>query len=252
MSGHSKWSTIKRKKGANDAKRGKIFTRLGREITIAARQGADPEANFALRLAVERARAANMPKENIERAIKRATGDAKDSAQFEEIIYEAYAPNGVALLVEVATDNRNRTLAEVKHMLSRMGGNMAEPGSVSWQFEQKGYITVPADKHSYDEVFMVAAEAGAEDVVDGEDLIEVYTPRESLQAVQEALRGAGISIDDARLDWVPKASIDLDPESALKVMHLIEQLEDLDDTQTVYSNLNVTDELMRSFEAQAG
>ncbi|HEC23539.1 MAG TPA: YebC/PmpR family DNA-binding transcriptional regulator [Chloroflexi bacterium] len=252
MSGHSKWSTIKRKKAANDAKRGKIFTRLAREITIAARQGGDPEANFTLRLAVERARAANMPKENIERAIKRGTGELKGAEQIEEVTYEAYAPHGVALLVEVATDNRNRTIAEIKHVLSRNGGTMAEPGSVGWQFEQKGYITVSAEKYEYEEVFLVAAEAGAEDVVDAEDLIEIFTPRESLQAVREALGEAGIEIEEARLDWVPKTPVDLDPEAAMKVMNVIEQLEDLDDTQMVYSNLNVTDELMKSFEAAAG
>ncbi len=249
MSGHSKWSTIKRKKSANDAKRGKIFTRLGREITIAARQGGDINANFALRLAVDRAKAANMPKENIDRAIKRGTGEDKDGAQIEEITYEAYAPNGIALLVEVVTDNRNRSLSELKAVLNKAGGSMAEPGSVGWQFEQKGYISVMAEQADYDEVFMVAAEAGADDVTHGEELIEVYTPREELQAVEEALRSAGMTIDDARLDWVPTNEIELEPDSATKVMNLIETIEDLEDTQTVYSNLNVTDELMASFES---
>jgi YebC/PmpR family DNA-binding regulatory protein len=249
MSGHSKWSTIKRKKAANDAKRGKIFTRLGREITIAARHGGDLDANFALRLAVDRAKDANMPKENIERAIRRGTGEDKEGAQIEEITYEAYAPNGIALLIEVVTDNRNRSLAELKAVLNKGGGNMAEPGSVGWQFDQMGYITLAAGQIDYDEVFMVAAEAGADDVTDGKDLIEVYTPREALQAVEEALRDAGMAIDDARLDWVPKNEIELDPDSATKVMNLIEQIEELDDTQTVYSNLNVTDELMASFES---
>ncbi len=249
MSGHSKWSTIKRKKSANDAKRGKLFTKLARDITIAARQGGDPEANFALRLAIDRARAANMPKENIERAIKRGTGELKDAEEIVEVLYEAYAPHGVALLVEAATDNRNRTTATLKHVLSRGGGSMAEPGSVSWQFEQKGYITIPADKHNYDDVFLIAADAGADDVVGDADLIEVYTPRESLHTVLEALRSAGITVEEARLEWVPKVSLDLEPEAALKVMNLIEELEDQDDTQMVYSNLNVTSELMAAFEA---
>lgn len=248
MSGHSKWSTIKRKKSANDAKRGKLFTKLARDITIAARHGGDPEANFALRLAIDRARAANMPKENIERAIKRGTGELKDTEEIVEVLYEAYAPHGVALLVEAATDNRNRTTAALKHVLSRGGGSMAEPGSVSWQFEQKGYITIPADKHNYDDVFLVAADAGADDVVGDADLIEVYTPRESLHTVLEALRSAGITVEEARLEWVPKVSLDLEPEAALKVMNLIEELEDQDDTQMVYSNLNVTSELMAAFE----
>lgn len=248
MSGHSKWSTIKRKKAANDAKRGKIFTRLAREITIAARQGGDPETNFGLRLAVDRAKAENMPKDNIDRAIKRGTGELQDGTQIEEIQYEAYAPHGVALILEVATDNRNRSLSEIKHSLSKAGGNMAEPGSVSWQFEQKGYLTVPAGLADYDELFLIAAEAGAEDVVESDDLIEVFTPREQLQAVREALSAASITTEEARLDWVPKNDIDLAPDLAMKVMNLIEQLEDLDDMQTVYSNLNVTDELMQAFE----
>jgi YebC/PmpR family DNA-binding regulatory protein len=250
MSGHSKWKTIKRKKEANDAKRGKVFTRLAREVTLAARQGGgDIDANFSLRLAVDRARAANMPKENIDRAIKRGTGELKDAEQFEEITYEAYGPNGVALLLEVATDNRNRTLADIKHVLTRVGGTMAEPGSVSWQFVQKGYITIPAGQQSYDDVFLVAADAGADDVVDSGDMIEVFTPREDLHAVMDALNDAGIEIDEARLDMVPKTPLDLEPETALKVMNLLEDLEELDDTQMVYSNLNVTDDLVASFEA---
>ncbi len=248
MSGHSKWSTIKRKKSANDAKRGQIFTRLAREIAIAASNGGDPDTNFALRLAVDRARAANMPKDNIDRAVKRGTGELKGEGDIEEIVYEAYAPNGIALLIHVVTDNRNRTLAEVKHTLTRSGGNMAELGSVSWQFEQKGYLTVPCDQCGYDDVFLVAADAGAEDVVDGDEFIEVLTPRERLQAVRQALEEAGFPVEEARLDWVPQTAIDLPADAALKVMGLIENLEDLDDTQTVYSNLDVTDELMASFE----
>jgi len=249
MSGHSKWSTIKRKKGANDAKRGQAFTRLAREIAHAARNGGNPESNFALRLAIDRARAGNMPKDNIDRAIKRGTGELKGESDIEEIIYEAYAPNGVALLIQVMTDNRNRTLAEVKHALTRAGGNMAEPGSVSWQFEQKGYLTVPRGQGTYDDVFLVAVDAGAEDVVDGDEFIEIVTPREKLQAVRQSLEAAGFSAEDARLDWIPQNAIDLAPDAALKIMGVIESLEDLDDTQTVYSNLNVTDELMASFES---
>ncbi len=252
MSGHSKWSTIKRKKGANDAKRGKIFTRLGREITIAARSGGDPNANFALRLAVERARAANMPKENIERAIKRGAGEDKDGASFEEILYEAYAPNGIALLISVATDNRNRTLAELKHVLNRYNGTMAEPGSVSWQFVQKGYIAVPAGKMSYDDLFMLAAEAGADDVIDDPETIEIYTPRDHLQAVEGALRSAGIPMEEAKLEWVAKTPIDLATDDAVKVMNVVEQLDELDDIQAVHSNLNVTDEVVSTLEAAAG
>jgi YebC/PmpR family DNA-binding regulatory protein len=250
MSGHSKWSTIKRKKGANDAKRGKVFTRLGREITLAAREGSgNPESNFRLRLAVDRAKAENMPKDNIDRAIKRGTGELKDGAEIEEITYEAYGPAGVALLVQVMTDNRNRSLSEIKHILNKHGGNMAEPGSVSWQFEQKGFITFPAEGRDFDEIFMVAAEAGAEDVSEDEGYIEVFTPREQLQTVQEVLRGAGINIEEARLEWVAKTPLELEAASGTRVMNTIEALEELDDTQTVYSNLNVTDEIMAALEA---
>jgi YebC/PmpR family DNA-binding regulatory protein len=249
MSGHNKWSTIKRKKGANDAKRGKLFTRLGREITIAARHGGDINANFALRLAVDRARAANMPKENIDRAIKRGTGDDKEGAAFEEILYEAYGPHGVALLIAVATDNRNRALSEIKHALSRHGGNMAEPGSVSWQFTQKGYIAAQAGTMSYDDLFMVAAEAGAEDVVDDPEIIEIYTPRDLLQKVEEALQSAGVKIDEAKLDWVPNTPLDLETSDATKVLSTIEAIEESDDTQAVYSNLNMSDALVASLEA---
>lgn len=249
MSGHSKWSTIKRKKAANDAKRGKMFTRLAREITIAAREGGDADMNMSLRLAVDKAKGSNMPKENIERAIKRGTGELKDAEEIVEIIYEAYGPSGIALLVEVATDNRNRTLAELKHALSRVGGNMAEPGAVSWQFEQKGYITVPADEVEYDDLFMVAAEVGAEDVIGDDDFYEVFTPREDLHAVLAALRSNGIAIDEARLDWVAQNPLDVTPEDAMRVMSLIEQLEDLEDTQMVYSNLNMTDQIVEAFEA---
>lgn len=251
MSGHNKWSTIKRKKGANDAKRGKLFTRLGREITIAARQSGDVEANFALRLAVDRARAANMPKENIDRAIKRGTGDDKDGVTFEEIMYEAYGPHGAGLLISVATDNRNRSLAEIKHVLGRHGGNMAEPGSVSWQFVQKGYIAVTAGTMSYDDLFMVAAEAGADDVIDDPETIEVYTPRDLLQKVEEALVGAGLKIEEAKLDWVAKTPLDLDGPDALKVMATVEAMEELDDTQAVFSNLNMTDALVQALETEA-
>ena len=247
MSGHSKWSTIKRKKASNDAKRGKIFTRLAREIAIAARSGSDLDANFALRLAVDRARTANMPKDNIERAIKRGTGELKDEAAIEEVMYEAYGPNGVALILEVATDNRNRSIAEIKHALGKAGGSMAEPGSVGWQFEQKGYITVSAGQMEYEDLFMLAVDAGAEDVVDGEELIEIFAPKEDLQPVQQILRDANITIEDARLDWVPKNDIELDLDSGKKVMNLIETLEELDDMQTVYSNLNISDELIAAF-----
>jgi len=249
MSGHSKWSTIKRKKAANDSKRGAIFTRLAREITIAARQGGDPESNFALRLAVDKAKASNMPKDNIERAIKRGTGELKDGAELEEIIYEAYAGHGVALLIETVTDNRNRTIADLKHVLGKYGGAMAEPGSVTWQFEQKGSISLPSAGVAFDDLFLIAADAGAEDVSTVDDYIEIATSREDLHAVLNALQDAGYTVENAQLEWVSKTPLDLDAAVAVKVLGAIETLEDLDDTQNVYSNLNITDEILAAIEA---
>ncbi|MBN2470942.1 MAG: YebC/PmpR family DNA-binding transcriptional regulator [Anaerolineae bacterium] len=250
MSGHSKWSTIKRKKGAEDAKRGKIFTRLAREITMAARQGGgDADTNPTLRLAIDKARASNMPKDNIQRAIARGTGEGDDVDALEEITYEGYAPSGIAVLVDCVTDNKNRTLAEVKHIFSKSGGNLASAGSVMWQFDQKGYISIAADGVDFDEVFMVAAEAGAEDVELEDDEISIYTPREDAAAVADAVREAGYKIDEFQLTWVAKNEVSLDTDDALKVMNVIEKLEDLDDVQNVSSNLDITDEALEALSA---
>ncbi len=249
MSGHSKWSTIKRKKGAEDAKRGKIFTRLARDITMAAREGGSDEgANPKLKLAIVKAKASNMPKDNIERAIKRGTGELDEGVQMEEITYEAYGPDGVAYLVDVLTDNRNRTLSDVKRVFTRAGGSLAAAGSVTWQFEKKGYITLKADNLDFEDVFMVAAEAGADDVTNEEGLIIVYTPREMFAAVEHALANAGYEIDEAELRWEPKNETALDMDEALTNMRLLDNLEELDDVQAVASNLLITDELLTAFE----
>jgi YebC/PmpR family DNA-binding regulatory protein len=252
MSGHSKWKTIKHKKEATDAKRGKMFTRLTREITIAAKEGGgDIETNFSLRLAVDKAKGANMPKENIDRAIKRGTGELKGE-DLVEVVYEGYAPHGVGLLIEVLTDNRNRTVAEIRHALSRNGGTMADAGAVSWQFERKGYIGVAPNGGDPESVFDVAVEAGADDVVISTDLIEVFAPQSDFQAVRQALEDAGIETDTVELSMIPKATIELEPAEALKVMGIIEMLEDLDDTQQVYSNLEISDDLMVQYEGASG
>jgi YebC/PmpR family DNA-binding regulatory protein len=252
MSGHSKWSTIKHKKAATDAKRGKIFTRLAREIAIAAREGgANPDTNFSLRLAVDKAKGANMPKDNIERAVKRGTGELKGE-ELVEVMYEGYAPNGVGLLIKVLTDNRNRTVAEIRHTLSRQGGTMADAGAVSWQFERKGYIGITPDGIDPEMVFDVAVDAGADDVVFGDDLIEVYAPQAEFQAVQQALEDAGIDSDTAELSMIPITTIELERREALRVMGVIVALEDLDDIQQVYSNLEISDDLMDEFEESAG
>ncbi|MGI6209027.1 MAG: YebC/PmpR family DNA-binding transcriptional regulator [Anaerolineae bacterium] len=250
MSGHSKWSTIKRKKGAADAKRGQLFTKLAREIEIAAREGGDPEMNFKLRLILDKARSANMPKENIERAIRRGTGEEKANI-LEEIVYEAYAPHGVALLVEALTDNRNRTVADVRRIFNRMGGSLGESGSVSWLFDQKGYIAVDAAGADPDEVALVAIDAGADDVVTGEEIIEVYTLLEDFKKVRDALDGAGFRITSADLAMVPKTMLDLSAADTMQVMRVVDALEELDDVTNVYSNLNIPDEILEQYEGEA-
>jgi len=249
MSGHSKWSTIKRKKGANDAKRGKIFTRLARELAIAAREGGgDPEMNFTLRLAIDKAKAENMPKENIERAIKRGTGDSKDGADFEEVAYEGYAPNGVALIIECVTDNRNRTVADLRHVLNKSGGSLGEGGSVAWQLTRTAYFAIPMEATGFDTVFELAVEAGADDVAEADDVYEITGEVETFKAISDRLRLAGIQPEDAGLRMVPRHELDLDPDDTVKVMQVIERLEDLDDVQNVYSNLNITDEALAQLE----
>jgi YebC/PmpR family DNA-binding regulatory protein len=249
MSGHSKWATIKRKKGALDAKRGKMFTRLGRDVTVAAREGGgNPDANNRLRLAIDKAKAANMPKENIDRAIARGAGGGDDGIVMEEITYEGYGPHGVAILIDVLTDNKNRSLSAIRQAFNRANGNMAEAGSVAWQFDRKGYIEVQADGVDPDELFMVAADAGADDVVPGDETIEVYTPREALAAVESKLVESGYRVSDSNLTWVAKNEMDLDVDQSLSIMNLVEKLEELDDVQSVASTLHITDEVANAFE----
>ncbi len=249
MSGHSKWSTIKRKKAANDAKRGNTFTRLAREIALAAGEGGgDVEANFALRLAVERARAANMPKDNVERAIKRGTGEDKDAAAFERILYEGYAPHGVAVMMEVVTDNRNRTVAELRHTLTKAGGSMAEAGAVAWQFRRAAYFSIPALGVDREKVFEVAVEAGAEDVVFGEDSTEIFAPVEAFKAINDVLHAAGWKADEAGVRMLPNNTVELPSGQTMQVMRVVETLEDLDDMQQVFSTLHVSDEAVALLE----
>jgi YebC/PmpR family DNA-binding regulatory protein len=249
MSGHSKWSTIKRKKAAIDAKRGNVFTRLAREIALAAREGGgDVDVNFGLRLAVERAKSSNMPKDNIERAIKKGTGEDKSGATLEQIMYEGYAPNGVALMIEVVTDNRNRAVADVRHVLSRSGGNLADLGAVSWQFRRAAYFAISATGLDSEEVFDIAVDAGADDVILGEDDIEIIAPVESFKLVSDSLDDAGIRPDEATLRMLPNAAVQVPAEKTLKIMRVVEELEELDDVQHVYSNLDVTDEAVALLE----
>lgn len=250
MSGHSKWHSIRRTKGVLDQRRGQLFTRLARDITIASREGGsgDPDSNFRLRLAVEKARAANMPSDNIQRAIDRGLGKGNEAA-LEEISYEGYAPGGVALLIETATDNRNRTASEVRATLTKAGGNPGEPGSVAWMFEQKGLISIDltAKKLDPDEVMLLAIDAGADDVEVGEEDLEVYTDFRQLAAVRQKLIEAGLPVSSAERIMRPKTTVQTADAEALKIMRLIEKLEDLDDVQKVYSNLDVSDELAEQF-----
>ena len=249
MSGHSKWSTIKRKKGVADAKRGAIFTRLARELTIAAREGGgDPDTNFRLRLAWDKARAENMPKENIERAIKRGSGEDKDGAVFEEITFEGYGPHGSALMVTCVTDNRNRTVPDMRHAFSKHGGNMAEVGAVGWQFDRKSYFAFPASQLNFDKAFELSVNAGADDVVDGGETIEIFAPVDAFKTLADALHKANVHPDESGLRMIAKQEIELDVESTLKFMKMIEAIEELDDVQDVFHNVKVSDEALAALE----
>ncbi|HEY4633766.1 MAG TPA: YebC/PmpR family DNA-binding transcriptional regulator [Candidatus Limnocylindrales bacterium] len=244
MSGHSKWSTIKRQKGANDAKRGALFTKVAREISVAARQGGgDPDANYRLRLAIEKARSVNMPADNIKRTIEKATGGG-EADQYEEIVYEGYGPGGVALLVEAQTDNRNRTAAEVRSMFTKTGGQLAGSGAVAWQFEPRGMISVPRAGVDADEVALTAIDAGAEDVdTDDTELIEIYTAPGELEAVRATLEGAGIPVESAESTMIARQTIELDAAKARQALRLVELLEDLDDVSRVTANFDIPEEV---------
>jgi YebC/PmpR family DNA-binding regulatory protein len=249
MSGHSHWATIRRKKGAADAKRGQVFTRLAREIVLAARDGGgDPDSNVRLALAIDRARAQNMPKDNIERAIKRGTGEGKDGITLEQVFYEGYANHGVALMIEVVTDNRNRAVAEIRHILSRNGGSMAEAGAVSWQFNRTAYFSFPAEGQDSDRVFELAVEAGANDVTFDDETIEIFGPVDSFKEISVSLNKAGIHPDEASLRMIPSNEIELDPDATMQVMRTIESLEELDDVQGVFYNLSISDDVLAKLE----
>lgn len=250
MSGHSKWATIKRRKGAEDAKRGKVFTRLGRDIMVAAREGGgDINSNPKLGLAVQKARAANMPKDNVDRAIKKGTGELEGGNAMEELTYEGYGVSGIAFIVECLTDNKNRTLAEIKNVFNKSGGSLATNGAVTWQFDQKGVITLKATNLNYDEVFMVAADAGADDVEDDEGTFTVYTPREAFAAVEQALSGAGYEVDESSLRWLANNETQIDVSSGLKNMRIMERLEELDDVQNVASNMEISADILDALES---
>jgi len=244
MSGHSKWSTIKRKKGALDAKRGKIFSKLAKEITVAAKLGGgDADMNPRLRTVLLAAKAENMPKDNIERAIKKGTGEI-EGASYEEQRYERYGPGGIGIIVDTLTDNKNRTVSEVRHVATKHGGSMAENGAVAWNFEQKGLIAVEKDGLDEEAIVDKAIEAGAEDVDTEGDYFEITTEATELHAVAQALEQAGLMVKEANLTMQPKTTLELDGKNASSVMKMLESLEDLDDVQQVYSNADFTEEAM--------
>jgi YebC/PmpR family DNA-binding regulatory protein len=242
MSGHSKWSTIKRKKAAADQKRGKIFTKLIKEITVAARQGGgDIDGNPRLRLAVDNAKSANMPLDNIDRAIKKATG-AVEGANYLELTYEGYGPGGVAILIESVTDNKNRTVAEVRHGLTKYGGSLGENGSVAWMFDRKGVISMPAQGKTEDDLMELILEAGAEDIQDEDDYFEITSAVEDFETVRKTIADAGLEIENASLQWIAKNSVEVNGETAEKLMKMIDMIEDSDDVQNVYTNADFTEE----------
>jgi len=250
LAGHSKWAQIKRQKGVADARRGQLFTKLGREITVAARQGGpDPDGNPRLRLAIQRAREHNMPMDTIERAIKRGVGGG-DVAALEEVVYEGYGPGGAAILIEAMTDNRNRTVAEVRSLFTRSGGSLGETGSVAWIFDSRGVITVELNGSDPDEFALQAIDAGAEDFKIEDDTLEVYTRPGDLEDVRKKLEALGVRIESAEVSMVPKTTIQLDPKDAVATLRLLDRLEELDDVQRVYSNIEVSDEVLREYEGK--
>jgi len=244
MSGHSKWSSIKHKKGAADAKRGKLFTKLARAITVAARDGGgSPDANPALGLAVQKARDASMPKDNIQRAIDRGTGEGTGADAIQSVVYEGYGPGGAAILVEALTDNRNRTGAEVRHAFEKHGGSLGEPGSVSWQFEKRGVLLLDGERYSEDDL-MPAIDAGAEDVSEDGDLIKVLAPASALAEVRSALEGAGVEVQSAELAMEPKSVVEVGEGDAPRLLRLMDALEEHDDVDSVHANFDVPEEIL--------
>jgi YebC/PmpR family DNA-binding regulatory protein len=245
MSGHSKWSTIKRKKGAADAKRGKIFTRIIKEITLAARLGGgDPEGNSRLRTAILAAKAENMPKENIDRAVKKGSGELGGAFAYEEVTYEGYGPGGVAVFVEVMTDNKNRTVAEIRHIFSKHGGNLAENGAVSWLFQKKGSLVFEKKDVNEDTLMEVALDAGAEDVREEESEFQVITDPASFEKIRKAIDEKGLKYVETKITMIPQTTVKLDEAKAASMLKLMEKMEDNDDVQNVYANFDIPDEIM--------
>lgn len=252
MSGHSKWSTIKHAKGINDARRGKLFTKLTKEIIVAVKQGGpDPESNFKLRMAMQRAKDQNLPGDTIDRAVKRASGEGSDGAQMVETTYEGYGPGGIAILVEVLTDNKNRTVSDVRSTLSKSGGNLANAGAVAWQFDQKGVVIAESDADTAEDLALAAIDAGAIDFDTDDGVVSFYSTPSDLEGIREALNGVGASIRSSELSMVPQNTVPLDEKEAVRTLKLLDQLEDLDDVQRVYSNADFPDNALTEYGRQA-
>ena len=251
MSGHSKWSTIKHAKAITDARRGKLFTKLAREIIISARQGGgDVDMNIRLRMAVQKAKDANMPNDNIERAIKRGTGEGGDAEQMVEFTYEGYGPGGIAIMLETLTDNRNRTVSDVRSTLTKAGGNLAQSGAVAWQFQQKGIVVVTAEEDTAEELTLIAIDAGAEDFDSFDSTLQIFSPPESLESIRSTLHDSEASIVSSELSMIPTSTISLDDKTAKQTLKLLDQLEDLDDVQKVYSNADFSDSVLEEYQGE--
>lgn len=251
MAGHSHWASIKHKKGAADAKKGKAFSKIARMITVAAKKGGgNPDMNPKLQLAISKARAVNMPKENIERAIQKGTGEGGEGVELYECIYEGYGPQGVAIMVEILTDNRNRTAPEIRKIFERFGGNMGESGCVSWMFEKKGIIIVNSDNLDEDELMMLVLEAGAEDLQKVGDIFQIITPQADFDKVRKIIESKNIKVENAEVGWMPKTNVDLEETAGRKVLGLMEALEEHDDVQNVYSNFNLPQSLLTEVQTK--
>ena len=252
MSGHSKWSTIKHAKGINDARRGKLFTKLTKEIIVAVKQGGpDPESNFKLRMAMQRAKDQNLPGDTIDRAVKRASGEGSEGAQMVETTYEGYGPGGIAILVEVLTDNKNRTVSDVRSTLSKSGGNLANAGAVAWQFDQKGVVIAESDADAAEDLALAAIDAGAIDFDTDDGVVSFYSTPSDLEGIREALNGVGASIRSSELSMIPQNTVPLGEKEAARTLKLLDQLEDLDDVQRVYSNADFPDNALTEYSRQA-
>jgi len=253
VSGHSKWKTIKHKKGAADAKRGLLFTKLSRDIVLAAKQsgGADPDMNYQLRLAIDKAKSSNMPSDNIDRAVKRGAGEGGDAEQLEEILYEGYGPGGAAIMLQAITDNRNRTASNVRATFSKSGANLGDAGCVAWNFDSKGIITLEVDEAKAEEIALSAIDAGAEDVKLDQNFVEVFTAPEDLIRVRQSLEAAEVPISTAELSMVPKTTVELDEKQAEQTLRLLDLLEDLEDAQKVYTNADFPDAALEKYRSEA-